>query len=355
MSSKYYDGAKLLSIMDMNGQKPEIYIVDSNRTAGKTTYFSRLQVNRFLKKGVKFAVLYRFKEEIKGDMSTKFFSDIQKLFFKQYYMRHERKEGGLYAEFFISRANDPEDKGKSCGYAIPLNSSDKIKRLSHLFSDIDSILFDELQPENNIYVPNEVEKFLSIHTSIARGNGEQKRYVPVYMCTNPVSLVNPYYVQLGISERINDETKFLRGDGFVMEKHFNESASNAQKESGISKAFAKNKYTDYGAEGIYLNDNSAFVEQPSGQSIYVCTLRYKGRDYAIREFTEQGIVYCDDRVDSTFSNRISVTTDDHQTNYVMLKRNDFFLSNLRYFFEQGAFRFKNLQCKEVVMQALSYK
>mgnify|MGYP001167319879 FL=1 len=355
MSTAFYDGTKLLSLKDINGDKPEIFIVDSNRTAGKTTFFSRLQVNRFIRKGSKFAVFYRYKDEIKGDISTKFFADIQRLFFKDYFMRHERKEGGVYAEFYLGKINDPEDKGISCGYAIPLNSADKIKRLSHLFSDIDSILFDELQPENNVYVPNELEKFLSIHTSIARGNGEQRRYVPVYMCTNPVSLVNPYYVELGISERMNDETKFLRGDGFVMEKHFNTSASDAQRNSGISKAFSKNKYTDYGSEGIYLNDNSAFVEQPSGQSIYVCTLRYKGKDYALREFTEAGIVYCDDRVDSTFTNRISVTTDDHQTNFVMLRRNDFFLANLRYLFEQGAFRFKNLQCKEVVMQALSYK
>lgn len=341
--------------MDINGQKPEIFIVDSNRTAGKTTFFSRLQVNRFLKKGAKFAVLYRYKDEIKGDISAKFFSDIQKLFFKKYFMRHERKEGGLYAEFFIGKIENPDDLGVSCGYALAINSSDKIKRLSHLFSDIDSILFDELQPENNVYVPNEVEKFLSIHTSIARGNGKQKRYVPVFMCTNPVSLVNPYYMHLSISQRINNETKFLRGDGFVMEKHFNVSASTAQKESAISKAFSKNKYTDYGSEGIYLNDNSAFIEIPQGKSNYVCTLRYKSKDYAIREFPEQGLVYCDDRVDITFNNRISITTDDHQINYVMLKNNDFFLSNLRFLFEHGAFRFKNLQCKEVVMNALSYK
>ena len=33
-------------------------------------------------------------------MSTKYFADLQRLFFKDYFIRHERKEGGLYAEFF---------------------------------------------------------------------------------------------------------------------------------------------------------------------------------------------------------------------------------------------------------------
>ena len=49
-----------------------------------------------------------------------------------------------------------------------------------------------------------------------------------------------------------------------------------------------------------------------------------------------------------------VTTDDRQINYVMLKANDFFLSSLRYFFEKGAFRFKDLACKEAIIKALSY-
>ena len=45
----YYDGTKLLSLKDIDGNQPEIYLCTTNRTGGKTTYFSRLLVNRFLK------------------------------------------------------------------------------------------------------------------------------------------------------------------------------------------------------------------------------------------------------------------------------------------------------------------
>ena len=37
MSSKYYDGTKLLSMKDLDGNKPEVYMVTTNRTGGKTT------------------------------------------------------------------------------------------------------------------------------------------------------------------------------------------------------------------------------------------------------------------------------------------------------------------------------
>ena len=65
-------------------------------------------------------------------------------------------------------------------------------------------------------------------------------------------------------------------------------------------------------------------------------------------------MYCDDRPDSTYRLKITVTTDDHEINYVMLKRNDFLLSNLRFLFERGSFRFKDMRCKEAVLSALSY-
>ena len=74
----------------------------------------------------------------------------------------------------------------------------------------------------------------------------------------------------------------------------------------------------------------------------------------MREYAEQGIVYCDDKADTTFPTRISVTTDDHQINYVMLKRNDMFITAMRYYFDHGCFRFKDLRCKEAVLKALAY-
>lgn len=343
--SKYYDGTKLLSMKDINGKTPEIYMCTTNRTGGKTTYFARLCVNKFLDKGEKFCIVYRYNYEL-DEVADKFYKDIRNLFFQNTMMESKRRANGIFHELFIDDA--------SCGYAVSLNSADQLKKYSHLLSDTKRMFFDEFQSETNHYCNDEIRKLISVHTSIARGNGEQIRYVPIYMCSNPVSIINPYYVELGISERLNENTKFLKGDGFVLEQGFVQSASEAQKESGFNRAFYKNAYVAYSAECVYLNDNKAFIEKPKGNGHYLCTLRYKGTDYGIREYVDQGIVYCDDRSDGSFKDRITVTTDDHEINYVMLKRNDFFLSNLRYYFERGCFRFKNLKCKEAVLKALSY-
>lgn len=341
----YYDGTKLLSLTDINGNRPEIYMCTTNRTGGKTTYFGRLVVNRFLDKREKFGLLYRYNYEL-DDCAEKFFKDIGELFFNGYTMTSKKRAKGIYHELYLN--------GEPCGYAVSINSADQVKKNSHFFSDVKRLIFDEFQSESNTYCPNEIKKFISVHTSMARGHGEQNRYLPVYMLSNPVSLINPYYVELGISSRLTDETRFLRGDGFVLEQGFVESAADAQKSSGFNKAFARNSYVAYSSESVYLNDNKAFVDRPQGVGRYMATLKYNGQTYGIREFAEAGVIYCDDRADETFPLKITVTTDDHELNYVMLKRNDLFLFNLRYYFERGCFRFKDLRCKEAVLKSLSY-
>ena len=341
----YYDGTKLLSLTDLNGNKPELYLCTTNRTGGKTTYFSRLLVNRFNKEGRKFCLVYRYKYEL-SDVAEKFYKDIRNLFFPNTIMESKVKAKGIYCELYINQ--------KSCGYAVALNCAEQIKKYSHLFSDVDSMFFDEFQSETNEYCPNEINKFHSIHTSIARGNSKQVRYVPVYMTANPISIINPYYVALGICDRLNEKSKFIRGDGFVLEQGYVESASKAQMESGFNRAFSKTSYSAYSAEGVYLNDNKAFIEKPEGFPRYMATIKYDGVEYGVKEYAEQGIIYCDNNADKTFPIRISVTTDDHDVNYVMLKRNDIFLYNMRYYFERGCFRFKDLKCKEAIMKALSY-
>lgn len=350
----YYDGTKLLSMKDINGNTPELYLCTTNRSGGKTTYFNRLLTRRFLRDGKKFCLVYRYNYEL-DDVADKFFKDIKGLFFSEYFMVSKKRARGIFCELFLTTDPNDPDSLKDCGYAIALNSADQIKKYSHFFSDVDCMLFDEFQSETNHYCPDEVKKLISVHTSVARGKGKQVRYVPVYMLSNQVSIINPYYTELGICSRLNSKTNFLRGDGFVLESGFIETASKQQKDSAFNRAFANNEYVSYASENIYLNDNMAFVEKPDSKNgKYLGTIRYNKSDFGIREYKDLGILYCDDRPDTSYPCKISVTTEDFQINYVMLKQYDIFVQQMRYYFERGAFRFKDIRCKEALMKMISY-
>ena len=348
---EYYDGAKLLSLRDLDGNVPEIFICTANRTAGKTTYFAKMMVNRFLKRGEKFILIYRFNYEL-DNCAEKFFKDIGSLFFPEWTMTSIKCAKGIYHK--LSLVYGDQEEGRECGYAIALNNADQIKKMSHLFSDAASMMFDEFQSETNHYCADEVSKLISVHTSVARGQGKMVRYVPIYMIGNPVTILNPYYTALGITDRLNEKTRFLRGHGYVMEQGFNEAAANAITGSGFNRAFSEDKYIAYSAQGVYLNDVKTFIERPEGRSKYLTTLKCDGREYAVRSFPDEGIIYCDDRPDQSYPSKISVTTEDHNINYVMLRANDLFIQQLRYFFDRGCFRFKDLRCKNAILKALSY-
>lgn len=346
--NKYYDGTKLLSMKDLYGKTPEIFLCTSNRSAGKTTYFNRLMVNRFLKNGSKFAVLYRFTYEL-DDVADKFFKDIKGLFFKDYTLTEKKAKSGAYTSLFLDN--------KHCGYAIALNSADTIKKYSHLFSDVDSIVFDEFQSETFHYCPNETEKFISVHTSVARGQGKFSRYVPVYMISNPVTLLNPYYSAMNIAGRLNANTKFLKGDGWILEANYNLDAAYAQKESAFNRAFSSSQYFQRSSEALYLFDNYTFIEKPKGKSRYIATIRYNNINYAVREYDDyngENIFYCDDKPDKDFPIRIVTNSQDHNMNFKLVTAADLWIKVMRGYFQDGNFRFKNLQSKEALMSTISY-
>jgi hypothetical protein len=342
---EYYDGTKLLSLLDLNKRKPEIYMATTNKTGGKTTYFSRLLVNRFIKQKAKFMLIYRFSYEL-ADCASKFFDDIQRLFFPSYSLDAVSCSKGLYYKLMLN--------GENCGYAVALNTADKLKTCSHVFSDTSAMFMDEFQSETGRYCPKEIQKFHTLHTAVARGNGEHVRYVPLYMCANPVTMLNPYYSAFGIGERLNNKTKFLRGNGWVLEQGYVESAAEAQLTSGFNAAFSGSRVLAYSAQGVYLNDSEAFIEKPLGKSRYLCTIRFENIEYAIREFTNMGIIYCDNRPDNSFPLKISVTTLDHDINYVMLKRYANIIKLFRFYFDKGCFRFRNANCKNAIITALAY-
>ena len=347
---KFYDGSKLLSLKDKDKKTPEIFICTSNRSAGKTTFFSRKLVKDFLKSGKKFCLVYRYAYEC-NNVADKFFNDIGQLFFQDYIMIQEPGEKDTFVYLYLQLRNDPESK-VLCGYCVALNKATALKKLSHLIQ-CDVMYFDEFQPEDGQYAPNEISKFQSVHTSLARGKGEQVRYLPVILVSNYVSVLNPYYTAMGITSRLQENTNFLRGNGWVLEQGFNASASNAQKLSAFNRAFEGSDYSKYASEKFYLNDDNSLISRIEGDNEYVLTFRFEKQEYAIRHYYVLGLVYVNKTIDKSNPNKYAVTSAD-MTEETRLLKGSMLLLRLREMFDNGAFRFYDLECKNALFNLLSY-
>lgn len=334
----FYDGNQLLQLLDINRKTPEIYLCSGNRTGGKTTYFNRKLVKDWLVKRYRFGVLVREVADLE-DIADCFFKEVMSLFFPGHSYGASDAPIGKY--LLLDEV--------VCGYAFCLKHADKIKKKSHLLSDCHHYIFDEFQAKR--YLPGEVKDFINLHTSIARGGGKQVRYVPVYMLSNKLSLLNPYFTALGISARLKSDTKFLRGNGWVMEQNYNESAFKAQQESAFIRAF---RNVDDGAQMIYLEEGTSFIERPRSNGRYICTVMYDGKSYGVTEHISEGLIYGSKHFDPSFPIRFVVDPQDHNSDHLMLKRNSLLITEMRDLFEHGGFRFSDIQTKQAILSWLSY-
>lgn len=341
----WYDGCKLLSLNDLTGRKPEIYMATGNRTGGKTTYFTHMLVNNWFKqKYRKLMFLYRYNYEI-DNVSDIILKDVDQLFFggKPYYDKTMQK--GVYKNIYYD--------GKHLGYATDLGHYESIKKLSHLFSDVDAMFFDEFQSEKNKYLPDELHAIQSIHQSVARGSGKHVRYVPLFMCANTITLYNPYFLRFGIPDRLQNDTKYLRGNGWVFEQSYNDVAAQAVAESGFSRAF-NDDYVLYSTQNVYLHDDLTFISKPKSRGKYICTIKSDGNTCGVYEHADDGLIYVDNNFDKTFKIKLSATAGDMDVNFVMLKRYSYMVDVLRYYFDHGCVRFKSPAERKTYLQCIKY-
>lgn len=350
--SQFYSWDRLLNTLDKNDEKPELYIVCSRvRGPGKTFDMCRRLLSTYMDdKQSKFVLFCRSKLEL-GSVATGMFKSMMSIHYPEYEMYEKVQMKGVYSNIYVTCGDGEEKQTYHCGYVIPLNSADNIKRVSSLFSDAVQGYFDEFQPEDkNTYLSNEVQKFLSIHTSIARGDGKSRRYFPVFFASNTISINNPYFISLGLNRQIQSSTKFYRGQGYVFEKAENPGLVKQHAETGMAKAFSQEKSIDFG-DNSWLNDNYACVEKPGknwGRSDYICTLISGDIKLGVHYYYNEMLYYVDYNIDKNSALVFNIKYDNMEPN-IPLIRNSLQMIKLRESMERGIVRFKDLRCKSICM------
>lgn len=343
MEEKFYDGTKLLSMMDIDGKKPEIYMCTTNRLGGKTTFVNRWRFKKFLKEKKKTIWLYRWQNEIDSAPDTLFENTIPN-FFPGVEYDGDVKGQGKYCNLYLN--------GQNCGYGVAINSADSIRKISSKFYDAEWVVFDEFQPESNKYCPDEITKFQSLHTSLARGGRKFMKYLPIIMLSNTVTIINPYYVSMGISKTLRSKDKFKRGKGYVLEQGFVEGASDALLNSGFSKAFGDSDYLNYSAQNKYLLDNIKFIANYKGKKDYNATVIYKGDMYGV--YQVNGGLYCSDKFDADYYRKIACTPNDIDIGRTFKKDAATLINFYRSYFNRGCFYFSDLNSKDAIFNLISY-
>ena len=313
------------------------------RSKGKTFGWTRFCIKRFLEQGEEFVYIRRYREDLDIAMKT-FFSSVQNKF-----KGHE---------FFVKKDDNcyllQIDK-KTMGYAIALTQAQKFKSTN--LSKVCNIIFDEFLQEDGRYIGGsknsqlDCHMFFSLYSSIARGYNEFFRdNVRCFLIANTVSIANPYFLYCHLTGLIRSDSKLIKtSDGYCIQIMKDKEIAERIKSTQAGQALARTSYFGYAYSGDMLLDNNNLIGKPlNGDGWYMCTIKVDGKAFGVRECTNDGIIYVNNKIDKDCNAVYTLTKADHEVNTIMLKRfsEDNLSKTIKKAYRMGNILFDNLECKK---------
>lgn len=344
---QYYNGNVLLSQTTRDGKEPSIFMSNTNRTAGKTTFFQLVMLDEVLEKKNMFVLISRTKTEMENPEVM--FDDVVDIYFPDKIMTSKDYVKRLVKGIYLDK--------QLVGYAVCLKDTSALKKYSSIFAKCDVIFMDEVQPEDGIYLKDEVSKFKSLITTIARGGGKQSRSVRVYMASNNITVMNPYFLNLQLYKVLDENMDFskpvyIRGDSYVCEFLYNQSAGDQLKNNGAISAFTTS-YDSLTTSAEFMIKSGSFIEPKiSGKTDYLFTLKYKGLMMGVRKLKSKGIIYITKQYDPSFKTIMALTATDHDELTIQLQSNTFLMGIIRNAYAYGKLRFGDLEVKNALIELL---
>lgn len=351
----FWNPTKFFSKKDSRGMLPGIYCAVSNRTGGKTYGVGQVLLKYNEVTGRKFGIICKTQSDL-GKIANGVLGGVIEDKYPNYVFEEQvsptKRFSILTKRRVVGEDEDDEDVEKEeIAYVLALNAANKLKDYSSMFRDCDILFMDEFQTDR--YLPDEIGKLITLRGSVARGDGTGVRYVPVIMCSNSISIVNPYFSAWGISTKIQSNTHFLKAPGLVLERFTNEVVADAQRNDPFNVAFSHHEAIACSVDNSWLNDSWSCVCKPSkdwGNSWYICTVIDGNNQYAIRKYDCVGVYYINRSVDTTCPTVYNISPDGVE-NIPMIRTGGIFI-NLRSAYANGCVRFSDISVKDIMCKIL---
>lgn len=183
--TKYY------SLDEIHQYDAQYYMIFGERSNGKSYAVKKHMIdNYFNKNGEQFVISKRFKEDLKTKICQTVFDDLKEYVEENYHSSIRFYNGTWYTypkdETFTVKTADV------MGYAIAINSSDNTKMAQ--FPKVTTIVLEEFMSQSSVYLPDEINLFLNIVSTIVR----KRTNVKIYMLGNAISKHSPYSTALKV-------------------------------------------------------------------------------------------------------------------------------------------------------------
>ena len=183
---KYY---KLDNILKHDSQ---YYIIFGSRSSGKSYAVMRYAIDQYFKEGKQFVICKRYDLDLKPRVCETMLVDHYDYVMKNYHAKISFYQGKwlLYSSDLEKRP--PISECRIIGYALAINTVERSK--GSQYPNVGTIIFEEFMSLRGDYLPNEVNLFMNLISTIARN----RRDLKIFMLGNAISKFSPYTDAIGI-------------------------------------------------------------------------------------------------------------------------------------------------------------
>lgn len=193
MSNKKIKWYRLDNILSHDGQ---YYVIIGERSNGKSYALNEYILDKFFQTGEQFVYVKRYDEDIKKKYMSEVFPPLENYILEKYNKRIK-----FYQGQWLCYEDGTAGKLSECevmGYAMSLAQANRYKGTS--YPNVTTILFEEFMSIDCSYIPDEINLFLNLVSTVVR----YRTNVKVFMLANTISKYSPYFSALGLkAHRIN--------------------------------------------------------------------------------------------------------------------------------------------------------
>ena len=189
---KYYTSKKIREI------DAKYYIIFGERSNGKTTDLLDVSLQDAIFKGLQFAYIRRWEDDIKGNRGSQLFAGINSRGLVKKYTGGEWEFVKYYnRRFYLARYDEKLDRDVTSpdpiGFTFAISAYEHDKGNS--YPKIKNVVFDEFLSRTQ-YITNEFVMFMNTLSTIVRERDDVK----IYMLGNTVNQYCPYFVEMGLNK-----------------------------------------------------------------------------------------------------------------------------------------------------------
>lgn len=284
------------------------------RGGGKTFNTLLHAIKRFEKTGEQFIYLRRRGVDLDDACHRKeggdLFSDIRHHgYFNGVELKVVADKSGGYNFYY----ND-----KIMGYGKALSTA----RRSTSLPKVKLIIFDEFLIDDRnhhdryLNSGNEMFLFNNFYETIARG-----RDIPVFFLGNAFSMVNPYFIELGIRIDNPEENKIYKGKSWTVVFWRDEEYIKRREQTQFYQATKGTAFSKHAFGNSFYLDRTDFVKKRSKDSEHQFSLVYLGKTYGVWVDWDKGEYYVSTKGANTSRDKtISLSLADNKPNNVSIRR-----------------------------------